>query len=294
MKKFFAIYLALLAFSIGLWYFLSQEKDIQTPIATVFYLCNEGKIIEAAYYKGSPITVAPGKRPVPSGSIQLKFDNSKPITLPQTISADGARYTNTDESFVFWGKGNGAMVLENNAEKNYTGCVQVSEKPAGSDLLQIYAEPSGNFSLRLPPGYKADPSYRDEIEPAKTIFGTSFTIPSSLSNGTNLSSDSFISIESLPETPNCTADLFLSHPSFAVEITENGTVYSIASSTDAGAGNRYEETVYAMSGTNPCTAVKYRIHYMAFENYAPGMVTEFDKISLLKEFDLIRKTLILR
>ena len=35
------------------------------------------------------------------------------MLLLQAISASGARYANTDESFVFWTKGNTAFIEEN-------------------------------------------------------------------------------------------------------------------------------------------------------------------------------------
>ena len=35
------------------------------------------------------------------------------MLLLQAISASGARYANTDESFVFWNKGNTAFIEEN-------------------------------------------------------------------------------------------------------------------------------------------------------------------------------------
>ncbi|HVS79986.1 MAG TPA: hypothetical protein VHF05_03315, partial [Candidatus Paceibacterota bacterium] len=79
----------------------------------------------------------------------------------------------------------------------------------------------------------------------------------------------------------------------AKTITENGTDYSVASSTGAGAGNRYEETVYALPGTNPCVGVRYFVHYGVIENYPAGAVKEFDRQSLLSTFDSMRKTLIL-
>ena len=45
------------------------------------------------------------------------------MTLPQTLSADGARYANADESIVFWSKGNGLTFTENGKE-TYLGCVE--------------------------------------------------------------------------------------------------------------------------------------------------------------------------
>jgi membrane-bound inhibitor of C-type lysozyme len=218
------------------------------------------------------------------------------MTLPQTLSADGTRYANADESFVFWGKGNGALVLENGEEKNYIGCVLVSPEPVDSELSQIYTAPSGKFSLRLPSDYAVIPSYQYELEPNKNISGVKFPIPDTLAQGTNLSADSYVSMESLPQEKEkeCGANLFLSDSPRAEEKTENGITYSVASFTGAGAGNRYEETVYAFPGTNPCMAMRYFIHYMVFENYAPGVVKEFDKTSLIRQFDQIRRTLILK
>lgn len=72
------------------------------------------------------------------------------------------------------------------------------------------------------------------------------------------------------------------------------TFFNVASSTGAGAGNRYEEIVYAIPGTNPCQAVRYFIHYSFFENYPVGTVREFDKKTIVTQFDQIRRTLILK
>ena len=295
MKKFLVIFIGLLIICSGGWYLFSRLQT-QNKVVSVLYACNGGKIIQAEYYKGSSVLVKPGEPPVPTGNVRLTFNNEKTMTLPQTLSADGTRYANADESFVFWGKGNGALVLENGEEKNYIGCVLVSPEPVDSELSQIYTAPSGKFSLRLPSDYAVIPSYQYELEPNKNISGVKFPIPDTLAQGTNLSADSYVSMESLPQEKEkeCGANLFLSDSPRAEEKTENGITYSVASFTGAGAGNRYEETVYAFPGTNPCMAMRYFIHYMVFENYAPGVVKEFDKTSLIRQFDQIRRTLILK
>lgn len=98
------------------------------PIAQVTYICNGGKTIEAVFYKGESKPVEPGQPPIPSGSVKIVLSDGRNFDLPQTISADGGRYANSDESFIFWSKGDGALMLENNVEKNYTGCfTQVKE-----------------------------------------------------------------------------------------------------------------------------------------------------------------------
>ncbi len=265
------------------------------PIATVSYYCSAGKTITAAYYKGAPAPApVPGEPPTPTGSVALTLSDGRSLALPQTISGSGVRYANADESFVFWSKGNGALVLENNQEKSYIGCVAVAPEPAGQGLSRVYANGAEGFSIRLPEGYTPDESYRyQEMGPGKDIAGVKFTISASVATGTNLGADSYVSVEKIPQARDCNANLFLDRQgaSAAQTVTDNGTDYSVASSTGAGAGNRYEETVYAIPGTNPCIAVRYFIHYGVFENYPPGMVKRFDEPALLATFDAIRHTL---
>ena len=288
---FLIIVVALIGYSI--WH--SRPAIVpQTPLATVSYACKGGKSIGAVYYKGES---KPAPRadmpPTPGGSISLALSDGRTFSLQQTISADGGRYANADESFVFWSKGNGALVLENNQEKSYTGCILVATQPEGSALTQVYANSGYGFSIRTPEGYVSDESYRYQaLGPGKDISGIKFTIPSSVATGTNLSSDSYISVEELPKVTACSAQLFLDHGAPAETITDGDTTYSVASTTGAGAGNRYNETVYALPGTNPCIAVRYLIHYGVIENYPAGLVREFDEPALIAQFDAIRRTLI--
>ena len=287
--------LTLVAIAIVLEIVYSKQKpqEVKQPIATASYLCSEHKSISALYYAGetkpAPSADMP---PVPGGSIALTLSDGRTMTLAQTISADGGRYANADESFVFWDKGNGALVLENNQEKSCIGCIVVALLPEGSNLTQTYANSGDGFSIRLPEGYITDESYvYQNLGPTKDIKGIKFTIAPSVAMGTNLGSDTYVSVEEIPQTVNCSAALFLDHAT-ATSMTENNMTYSVASSTGAGAGNRYEETVYALPSTNPCIAVRYFVHYGVFENYPAGTVREFDKQALLSEFDAIRRTLI--
>jgi hypothetical protein len=127
------------------------------------------------------------------------------------------------------------------------------------------------FTINYPDGWTVDPSYTyTALGPGKDIPGVSFTIPASLAAGTNLSPDSYLSVEHFPTGMAC-AD---------------------ASSTDAAAGNRYEEWVYATPVTDGCLGVRYFIHYGVFENYPAGAVREFDHTSLVAQFDAIRHTLV--
>lgn len=134
MRKYIYILVAILVATFVFWYLAFHKqadsvKDVNmtdTPklLNSVTYSCDGGRSIKAAFYEGQP-TPAPsnGLPPTPNGSITIALSDGTVMTLKQTISADGARYANSDESFVFWSKGNGAMVLENGKEKDYTGCV---------------------------------------------------------------------------------------------------------------------------------------------------------------------------
>ena len=269
------------------------KSPTRPPIVATFS-CNQGKTIKAVFYPGEPqLPVNPNEPPIPGGSVSVVLSDGRSMTLAQTISADGGRYANADESFVFWNKGNGALVLENGKEVNYTGCIVVAPLPMGSDLYQTYSNGADGFSIRTPDGYTVDSSYQYQMDPKTIINGVKFTIPSAVADGTNLGHDTYLSVENLPQAQDCNATLFLYDKKSAIEQSENGVTYSVASSTGAGVGNRYEETVYAIPGTNPCRAIRYFVHYSIIENYPPGTVKEFDKQALLSQFDAIRNTLIL-
>ncbi len=101
---------------------------VAKPINTVSYSCDAGKTIVAAFYEGKAEPVVAGQMPIPTGSVALKLGDGRSMTLPQTISADGGRYANKDESFVFWSKGAGAFITENNPNNmTYQDCIAVSQ-----------------------------------------------------------------------------------------------------------------------------------------------------------------------
>lgn len=275
----------------------NNSSDVTQPSRTnsAMYSCNAGKSITVLFYEGtSSVSIAPSvtgvssidsnQPPTPTGKVNISLSDGRKMTLSQTISADGGRYTNKDESFVFWDKGNNAMVLENGKEKNFTKCFAV-------------------FTIVPPTSFTPDISYKYQaLGPGKDIYGIKFTIPASIAKGTNLSNDSYVSVEQLPLVQSggslCSATPFLNSGSATKPhvVNENGISYSVASSSDAGAGNRYDETVYAVIAPNSakqCIAVRYFVHYGVFENYPEGTITRFDEGALIKLFDQVRSTLVL-
>jgi hypothetical protein len=174
----------------------------------------------------------------------------------------------------------------------------------GTMPSNVYTNTQIGYSLTLPSiatsstdtgSYSIVEGYQYQaLGPGNDIAGTKFTIPVILAAGTNLSPDSYISVEEMPQASKCTAGQFLSTKTIKSQIiTDGNTSYSVASSSDAAAGNRYEETVYALTGSQPCLAVRYFVHYGAIGNYPDGAVKEFDKKTLINQFDSIRHTLVI-
>jgi len=117
MKKYLWFVGGLVIIIIGLVIWNASQKSVSLPVAKVTtttvasdskiflnkvrYTCDEQKTIEATFYEGPEHPVNPGEMPIPSGSVELVLSDGRTFSLPQTISADGVRYANSDESFVF-------------------------------------------------------------------------------------------------------------------------------------------------------------------------------------------------
>jgi membrane-bound inhibitor of C-type lysozyme len=98
--------------------------DNRTLIAKVHYSCDKGKIIDTVYYKEANVNVpSPKDIAQNGGSVDVAIDGGAMMSLNQTISGSGIRYANQDESFIFWSKGEEALIMRNNSmDPNYTNC----------------------------------------------------------------------------------------------------------------------------------------------------------------------------
>ncbi len=255
------------------YYFLKMQTPVKKPLNTVSYVCSESKTIKAIYYKDS---------------VDLVLSDGRSFSLPQAISASGARYANADEAVVFWNKGQGAFITEgaNPDNQTFKNC---GEGAATASQANVFTNSSSTFSVQYPAGWTPNGDYKyTGVSAAKPIFGVQFKITGDMATGTNLSNDSYVSVEQLPRATSCTADIYLLQNVKAKAVDLNGHSYSVASTTEAAAGNRYEEYVFALPGSNPCTAVRYFVHYGAIGNYPTSTTKEFDRAALFAAFDTIR------
>lgn len=87
---------------------ISENLATSSPAYT--YSCDGGKKIAATFH-------------LPKDNfINIHLSDGRGMVLAHVISADGARYANADESFVFWTRGDTAFVIENGTS-TYSGCV---------------------------------------------------------------------------------------------------------------------------------------------------------------------------
>lgn len=78
----------------------------------VTFNCSDSKTITATFY------------PADDKYVDLQLSDGRNMSVPRAISASGARYAKSDESFVFWNKGDNAFITEGaNSTETYSACV---------------------------------------------------------------------------------------------------------------------------------------------------------------------------
>ena len=108
MKKILLSAFFVILFGLGAYYLYqkptaenSQDETVVMPTSNVInaanFLCAGNKSVQAIFFKDR---------------VELTLSDGRNMLLSQAVSASGARYANTDESFVFWNKGNTAFITE--------------------------------------------------------------------------------------------------------------------------------------------------------------------------------------
>jgi len=87
-----------------------EEYCTATAGKTAVFVCSGSKSITAVFYPGD------------DKYVDLTLSDGRKMLVPRAISASGARYAKSDESFVFWNKGDTAFITEGDAT-TFTDCV---------------------------------------------------------------------------------------------------------------------------------------------------------------------------
>lgn len=191
-----------------------------------------------------------------------------------------------------WGiaRRNGSPDAASSTDPGVTTTVPVPDGSQPTEGWQSFD--GGTFSVRYPAGWSADGAYAyDALGPGKAIPGYRFTIPATLAAGTNLSRDSYFAVEKLG-AGTCSASSFVDGVQQQAMVTENGRDWSMAKAGGAGAGNLYDETVYAASISGTCYGLRQFVHSTNIGNYDPGTVQEFDRLALDGTFAQFRATFV--
>jgi len=93
-RKIFSVIVVVTVIFVSFLIWRSRPHDTQ---ALFTFTCANNKTISAIF--------------VPQ-AVSLTLSGGRHLTLSQGISASGARYTNLDQSIVFWNKGNIASIEE--------------------------------------------------------------------------------------------------------------------------------------------------------------------------------------
>ncbi|MFA6158397.1 MAG: hypothetical protein WC763_02105 [Candidatus Paceibacterota bacterium] len=160
-----------------------------------------------------------------------------------------------------------------------------------ADGWKAYSNTSLGFEAQIPEDFTVDESYFNyALGPGREIPGVAFDIPASMATGTNLSVDSRVSVEVLSRAA-CVPSDFVDTQSTGTPVTIGGNSYLSAISAGAGAGNRYDESIYVTKQHELCYGVRFFIHSTAIENYEPGTRRVFDRDTLMSTFKKIAETI---
>lgn len=159
---------------------------------------------------------------------------------------------------------------------------------------ESYTSRELGFSTRAPYGFIASEAYSySALGGSLRVPGVAFLVPKSLYEGTNLSPDSYISVETIGGV-DCRPSSFILTSDPGRRVTLGGTSYLYAESRTAGAGNFYDEAVYVTGSGSRCFAIRRFAHFTNLANYPVGTVREFDRAALVVATEEVARNLVIR
>lgn len=125
------------------------------------FTCSENKTIKAVFFNDE------------NPRVELTTNDNQKFSLPQAISASGARYANTDESIVFWNKGNTAILSENGVV-TFSSCVTAGNSEQATTTPQTSTGTTGSVTTSPVFGNSSKETYTN------SNYGFSITYPNTL------------------------------------------------------------------------------------------------------------------
>lgn len=267
----------------GGWIFLSESaKDhkSQETLHKAVFVCAGGKSIRATFL---------------SHSVQLALSDGRKLNLDRAVSASGARYADSDESVVFWNKGNTAFVTEGDST-TFSHCVVKGE----DDLvnLKLFEDNDSSFVFRYPRAFQkyrasvADTSGWSYASTEKGKLAVQLKLDSSFQPKTNFS-EATLSV-GWSEHPKALSKCLESPVGRIIKsdtLVQNKTQFVRSKYAEAGAGNFYQVIQYRTLKNNRCYSIEEMVHSTNIHNYPPERgITEFDSARVWKILNTARNT----
>ncbi len=234
---------------------VQEVKTAPVVTATADYSCAEGKAISAQYTASSAL---------------LALSDGRTLDLPQSASADGARYANDTVSFVTKGA---QAFLQENGDTTFSNCLTGTMNEVSG--IKSFTDRSNTFSFSYPSnfilaggdiGYTA--RWKANTDDTLGMMLATVQTPKDYMPNTNFGEATFSVGTSSDEkaVKECLVDSSgLGAKKSTVAI--NSVPYTKLVTTDAGASNRYQTTSYRAVQNGQCYAIEYTVHYAVLEAY---------------------------
>lgn len=253
------------------------------PSADTFY-CDNTQTIQATFA---------------TSSVALMLSDGRMFSLPQAVSASGARYeatTTAGVDTVFWNEGDDAFLTEG-AKTTYQDCTAAKVAASDAPGYETYTSQEGTFSFAFPTDFSVAGSavgYGPNWSAPATTSGmvlAKIVVPQSYEAGTNFGDAWFtVGTSADPSAVATCLDTLAGPQSTSTVVTIGDTKFTELAFSGAGAGNRYDTTSYRAVKSGQCYAIEYTVHYGVFENYPKGAVKEFDEAKVTAALDEVARS----
>jgi membrane-bound inhibitor of C-type lysozyme len=248
--------------------YVAHKKTVPIENQSVSYSCSDKKTITATY----------GEK-----SVAIKLSDGRSFVLPQQISGSGIRYET--DGIAFLSKGPNAFLIEQ-GQQTYMNCVEGTNVPNGD--ANTFTDAGKTFSFSYPKVTTisgGDIGYTQSWSNNQITLGLELAkleIPRESQPKTNFSG------ATLSVGTSSDVDAVKSCVATGTSVSINGADFTKSTSSDAGAGNFYETTMYRIFRNSQCYNLEYTIHTTNIGNYSPDQgIVEYDKSSVTQTLESI-------